>query len=91
MRSSQRLICPIPALLKHPQIITDPPSFTVGARPGEAYKPVSRTHWNLVEDRWWSGGHITLKLFCLYVSDDWQHFFFSFLDIFAKDLEAFAR
>ena len=33
MRPSQRRICPIPALLKHPQIITDPPpNFTVGAR-----------------------------------------------------------
>ena len=33
MRPSQRQICLIPALLKHPQIITDPPpNFTVGAR-----------------------------------------------------------
>ena len=33
MRLSQRQICPIPALLKHPQIITDPPpNFTVVAR-----------------------------------------------------------
>lgn len=31
---AKRQICPIPALLKHPQIITDPPpNFMVGVRP----------------------------------------------------------
>ncbi len=33
MHPSQRQMCPNPALMKHPQIITDPlPNFTVGAR-----------------------------------------------------------